>query len=67
MEVSFIFLIIVIKKFGFEDGEFHVWLDGLAEIAFVLDVALEDLVLEVVVYCDVGFVLVEGELIGKGF
>ncbi len=43
------------------------WLDGLAEIAFVLDVALEDLVLEVVVYCDVGFVLVEGELIGKGF
>lgn len=57
----------MIKKFGFEDGQFHVWLDGLAEIAFVLDVALEDLVLEVVVYCDVRFVLVEGELIGKGF
>ena len=43
------------------------WLYGLAEIAFVLDVALENLVLEVIVYCDVCFVFVEGELIGKGF
>lgn len=41
--------------------------NSLAKIAFVLDITLEDLVLEVVVYGDVGLVFMEGELIGKIF
>ena len=67
MEVSFIILIITIEQFSFEDGKFHMRFNSLAKIAFVLDITLENLVLEVVVYGDVGLVFMEGELIGKIF
>ena len=38
-------------------------LDGLGKISFVLDVALEDIILEKIVYCEIGLIFMEGKLI----